>query len=165
MGIINYPFIIVAVFATLIAGAVYSLNQNFIQASNQADFSSTSDCKSTCLNLGFSKGDCIWPNQNVGASVQNLGSCVIPNTRHCGTLGSCNCYCWTPQTTTTQTVSSIDFSSVSDCKDECSNLGYNMGDCIWPIQAVESAESLGSCVLAEKHCSTLGACNCYCWNV
>lgn len=58
----------------------------------------------------------------------------------------------------------FNFSSVEDCKSACVEVGYNEGDCKWPMEVEPSYIIFGSCLIQNsRHCGNEGQCNCYCW--
>jgi len=51
-------------------------------------------CESACMKKGYADGRCSWPREVENLEVENIGSCLIPNSKHCGNEGQCNCYCY-----------------------------------------------------------------------
>ena len=49
-------------------------------------------CNDECIHRGYDFGNCYWPNE-VNDDYINIGSCLIPQSKHCGNKGQCNCYC------------------------------------------------------------------------
>jgi len=49
-------------------------------------------CENECIHRGYDSGTCRWPSEASDDSI-NIGSCLIPQSRHCGNKGQCNCYC------------------------------------------------------------------------
>lgn len=45
--------------------------------------------------------------------------------------------------------------SKESCVEECEHRGYNLGNCLWPTEAGNEYENIGSCSTEE---------NCYCYN-
>ena len=128
-GIIQIPLLIgIIVSIVVIIGISYFV---FIDDT----YRNNNQCKSDCLKKGFENGGCKWPKEMTGEieslegiepyyeNVENLGSCVLTFTRHCGNKGQCNCYCFnvatqpiatiattTTTTTTTQPTATEDWS-------------------------------------------------------
>ncbi len=49
-------------------------------------------CNSECIHRGYDLGNCRWPSEMNEDDIE-IGSCVVSNSRHCGSEGLCNCYC------------------------------------------------------------------------
>lgn len=49
-------------------------------------------CNSECIHRGYDMGSCRWPSEMNEDDIE-IGSCVVPNSKHCGKEGLCNCYC------------------------------------------------------------------------
>ncbi len=49
-------------------------------------------CDSECIHRGYDMGTCRWPSEMSEDDIE-IGSCLVPNSRHCGNKGQCNCYC------------------------------------------------------------------------
>ena len=49
-------------------------------------------CEEECIHRGYDKGDCLWDSE-VSEENVSIGSCLIPQSKHCGNKGQCDCYC------------------------------------------------------------------------
>ncbi|MFA5392390.1 MAG: hypothetical protein WC306_01700 [Candidatus Paceibacterota bacterium] len=80
-------------------------------------------------------------------------------------------------TTTTTTLPSVtNYGSISKCKSDCLEKGFEDGDCKWPMEMseeflesteypYEKVENFGPCfIIFTKHCGNEGQCNCYCFD-
>jgi putative hemolysin len=58
----------------------------------KADFTSVS-CGEACASEGYDKGSCKWPSEAESSDL-NRGTCYTEGSKHCGSDGECNCYCY-----------------------------------------------------------------------
>lgn len=91
-------------------------------------------CNSECEHRGYDFGSCRWPSEMREDDV-NIGSCVVPNSRHCGKEGLCDCYC--------EYETSIGGESIEEIN-----------------QGSKSCEINSNCVVFGE----TGDCNCGCYN-
>ena len=50
-------------------------------------------CLDECRHRGYEYGDCKWQSE-VREDYEEIGSCLIKDSEHCGVEGQCNCYCF-----------------------------------------------------------------------
>lgn len=51
-------------------------------------------CNHECIREGYEFGYCLWPDEAMQLNyTENLGTCLIENSRHCKYKDQCNCYC------------------------------------------------------------------------
>ena len=52
-------------------------------------------CVDECEHRGYETGECLWPREaeDLEGGVENIGSCFVAQSKHCGNKGQCNCYC------------------------------------------------------------------------
>jgi hypothetical protein len=56
------------------------------------DYTDADACNADCETTNATEGECLWSNEAIQGDTI-IGSCLIENSRHCGGIGSCNCYC------------------------------------------------------------------------
>jgi len=81
---------IIVIFVLIII--VIAIGVYFLFPSNWSQES----CAEECEHRGYNLGDCLWPTE-AGNEYENIGSCLVKNSRHCGNEGQCNCYCYNQQ--------------------------------------------------------------------
>lgn len=135
--IIVLVFILILIFILVI-----SLNSKY--------WNSTT-CNSECIHRGYDTGVCRWASEMNEEDVE-IGPCLIPNSRHCGNEGQCNCYCETEQI-----ICAMD---VKICPDG-TGVGRVAPDCEFEACPVsEVCEIDSDCIVFGED----GDCNCGCYN-
>ncbi len=56
------------------------------------DYWTQQSCIDECQHRAYITGSCKWPVE-AEENEKNIGGCFIENSRHCGNLRQCDCYC------------------------------------------------------------------------
>jgi len=108
-------------------------------------------CNSECIHRGYEAGECKWPIEAESLDI-NIGGCLIPQSRHCGNKGQCNCYCYNEIVACT--------ADAKICPDG-TGVGRVPPDCEFAACPVSKVCEIDSdCVVFGES----GDCNCGCYN-
>lgn len=87
-----FDSILLAIIYILLTIVIYFVIAFLWEGYNERKVYSLSSCSNVCQDRGYSQSACLWISERK-QGMQNIGSCKVVRSNHCGKDGQCSCMC------------------------------------------------------------------------